>query len=68
MNEIVQWLIVTAAIAGAAVYLIRRLIGPKGGCRGRCASCPMRPEPRGEWPGRDRSGLDSPGDDIRECP
>lgn len=54
MNEIVQWAVVAAAVAGAAVFLVRRLTRTRGGCCDRCASCPTatrllgdRPDPGG---------------------
>lgn len=41
MNEIIQWLLVVAAVAGSAAFLIRRAVRPSGGCCDRCASCPV---------------------------
>lgn len=58
MNEIVQWSVVAAAVAGAAAFLARRLTRPRGGCCDRCASCPSEAKLLVECPDPDGSSGD----------
>jgi len=37
MSEIAQWIVVTAIVAGAVVYLLKRLRPSGGNC---CSGCP----------------------------
>lgn len=48
MNDIIQWIIVGAAAAGALIYLIKRLAPSKSG---PCDACPYArqcPQARGD--------------------